>query len=380
MAKILISGSWPSGWVSYLVIFCSGFGILIVLLIWPLIDSKENNWIKWYSRITFFSILPLSGMLGISIYKRIAEYGLTEERSILVLLTIWLFSISIYFVASKLRSIKIIPVSLCIFLFLGNIGPWGIGSLSKKAQFNELQTILTKNKLVANNEWQRTSKIIPRADLYEIGNKTEYLIRHFGHAALQPLVSRILIDSVGKSGKWNITPNLMDKLGLTYVSYLELKVKKALNNKYISIEFPEYGETTGYKVEDESYFIPFQVYDFFHTEDEINLHFKGQKIEDEKKRHSLKLANNSLIISVKGNISTIGLEDFADSLFSKYQNDPSNYSQSETSCKSFYYKSASGSGELLITKIEFESNQKILKIKGLNGILILKNEAELLSK
>ena len=44
--KIIVDWDWPSGWVAYLVIGFSTFGILALLLIYPIQDKEENKWYK----------------------------------------------------------------------------------------------------------------------------------------------------------------------------------------------------------------------------------------------------------------------------------------------------------------------------------------------
>src|SRR5258705_4256068 len=58
-AKILITAQWPVGWVGYLVIAFSIFGILSFLLIYPLRSDESQKWVSTYSRLFYFLLLPL---------------------------------------------------------------------------------------------------------------------------------------------------------------------------------------------------------------------------------------------------------------------------------------------------------------------------------
>jgi hypothetical protein len=170
LTKIVISSSWPTGWVSYLVLFCSGFSLLIILLIWPLINQKDNAWMRLYSRITLISLIPLSILMAVAVFKRIDAFSFTEERLILVMISVWLFFITIYCIINKLKNIRVIPLSLAVFFLVGNFGPWGFYSLSQKAQFSLLESMLHKNNLILNEKWIKSTSQIQKKDRYEIGN------------------------------------------------------------------------------------------------------------------------------------------------------------------------------------------------------------------
>ena len=95
--KIVIVWDWPKGIVAYLISGVSILGILAVLLIYPYSNSKENSWIKKFSRIYYFILFPLIIVLFLAIKMRIEDYGITINRYIIILLGIWLVLVSTYF-------------------------------------------------------------------------------------------------------------------------------------------------------------------------------------------------------------------------------------------------------------------------------------------
>ncbi len=149
--KILFYWSWPSGLVSYLIIFVSILGILTFLLIYPYGNSTENTWIKRISKIYYFTLLPLIVLLFIAIFMRINDYGITVSRYLILMLGVWLTVVCLYFITGK-TNIKFIPISLATLLILISFGPWGMFSLSERHQVNRLQKLLEGNNMLKNGK------------------------------------------------------------------------------------------------------------------------------------------------------------------------------------------------------------------------------------
>lgn len=146
MVRILIMGSLPKGYVSYLVISFSGMGILSLLLIYPIRHHEDNKWVSTFAKWFYRALYPLIILLGFSIYHRVHEYGITPDRYFIVLLALWLACIAAYFLFSKRENIKVIPVSLCLIAVLSSFGPWGVFSVSANSQMRQLEELLTEHK------------------------------------------------------------------------------------------------------------------------------------------------------------------------------------------------------------------------------------------
>ena len=147
--KILIDLEWPQGWVGWLVLSFSVLGVLALLLLWPLSRREGNDWIRRFTHWFYLAILPLIGLLFAAIFRRIGEYGITENRYFVVFLAIWLTGISLYFLLSKKKNIKVIPFSLFIGALLTSFGPWGAFAVSAESQASRFGGFLDKyGKLV----------------------------------------------------------------------------------------------------------------------------------------------------------------------------------------------------------------------------------------
>ena len=96
-AKIIVLWDWPKGIVSWLIIAVAVLGIFAFLLIHPFGQKEENSWIKKFSKAYYFILLPLVTMLFIAISMRLADYGITINRYIVLLLGVWLTIVCVYF-------------------------------------------------------------------------------------------------------------------------------------------------------------------------------------------------------------------------------------------------------------------------------------------
>lgn len=150
--KIAINSELPNGMVSILIIGYAVFGILSYLLIYPISNDSGNEWMRQFSKLFFWLMLPLLVLLFIAIWVRTDNYGLTEMRYFIILLAIWLLTLCIYFIISKSPNIQLIPISLFILTLLSTYGPQSPFNLSKKSQQKRLQTYLPQQNENANRE------------------------------------------------------------------------------------------------------------------------------------------------------------------------------------------------------------------------------------
>ncbi|MCE7042174.1 DUF4153 domain-containing protein [Dyadobacter sp. CY312] len=164
VGKILFQWTLPDGGVAYLTLAFSIAGILALLLLYPLRDNPGERWIKMYSHRFYLALLPLIVLLGIGIFRRINDYGVTENRYLVAVLTFWLAGTTIYFLFVKKNDIRVIPVSLSIICVLVCIGPWNIFSIAQSSQLNQFQHLLTTHKLLTKDNKIGLSAEIPQKD------------------------------------------------------------------------------------------------------------------------------------------------------------------------------------------------------------------------
>lgn len=193
--KIAIAMELPHGWVSYLVIGFSVAGILSLLLIWPIKKCEENSWIKIVDRWFYRAIYPLIILLGLAIFKRVSQYGITENRYFVLIIAFWLASIATYFLVSKTKNIKIIPVSLCFIAFFCSFGPWGAFSVSERSQIACLNKLLSEENILTNGKIKKANPLLKGENAENICSIVGYLDKVHGFKGIQPWFSQNL-DSV----------------------------------------------------------------------------------------------------------------------------------------------------------------------------------------
>lgn len=170
--KIIVAWQLPKGLVSSLIIGYAVFGILSLLLIYPMKEKEGNSWIKLFSRFFYIMLLPLVLLLLLAVWKRVGPYGITESRYILALLALWLTGITFYFLYSKKQNIKLIPISLAILSLLAVYGPQSASGLSRYSQFARLKKVLKSGK---------------KEDIAERPSIIRYLVSRHGLLVLQDL-------------------------------------------------------------------------------------------------------------------------------------------------------------------------------------------------
>lgn len=231
MGKIIGTANWPSGYVGWLVSIIAVLGMLNLLLIDPEKNKPDNGWIKTYSKGFYFLIIPLLIMLFLAVGFRVADYGVTERRYFLIALGIWLFAIAIYFLVSKRKNIKFIPISLFIVLLVTLAGPWSAFSVSKNSQLNRAITILTKYGLLKNGYVQpNIENEVSWNDEVELSKIFNYLIQNHTSKSLGTLFPNEVLSKIqsqsGENSEFYYSQS-MNQNSTALMKYLGLKYRTA---------------------------------------------------------------------------------------------------------------------------------------------------------
>jgi hypothetical protein len=223
--KILVTTQWPSGWIGYLVSSVGTVGLFSLVLLHPLVGQPENRWVNTYARLFYIFLLPAIVMLLLAIYKRIAQYGVTENRYFLTVLTLWLAFVTLYGLFSRKKTIKVIPVTLCIVAFVTSIGPWGAYSVSRSSQLQRLTGLLQANRLLEAGRLVPAKQDVTVQARKEISAVFDYLIDRHGLETVSPWFDAALtaeVDSIpgygprNKRHHYEITSAVMTYLDLEY--------------------------------------------------------------------------------------------------------------------------------------------------------------------
>ena len=209
--KIAILWSLPKGLVSNLILSYAVFGVLSLLLVYPVREHDDNKWIKIYSRSFYFLLIPLLGLLFVAVGARVFMYGITEWRYFLIALACWLLFISVYFLVFKKQNIKLIPISLCIVTILSVYGPQSAFSVSMYSQRRIIVKFFEKHNAVRNGKFIAvdSTKINSKEGSKAVAS-LNYFIYKYDITPLQPYFNKnltALSDSLGrlKSRDWRTT-------------------------------------------------------------------------------------------------------------------------------------------------------------------------------
>ncbi len=222
-AKVVVSWDWPSGWIGYLVTGVAGAGILALLLVHPLAEQEGERWIAAFARDFWLGILPAVVMLWLAIYQRVHQYGFTEPRYFLGVLSVWLAAIAMYFVVTRSRRILVIPASLCGLAVVTFAGPWGAYTVSRHSQLARVRSLLQAHGVLAGGRVRRAAADLPPADRRALSGAVRYLVETHGSASLAPLLGDSLVAAVTvPAGRSQTAPEeraraIVEALGVNYV-------------------------------------------------------------------------------------------------------------------------------------------------------------------
>ncbi len=216
VGKIMIAWSWPQGWVSGLILGFSITGLVSLILLHPIRDRQENAWMKRAWRWFFVVLAPLTVVLWLAVWRRISEYGITEPRYIALAYAVWLAAILVYFLFSRVKNIKIIPWSLCVFALVISFGPWGAFKVSEASQIGRLKALLVSNSILVGGTVQKAPGTVSADDRREISAIIGYLHLVHGYNGIQPWFKESLTQDTGTAPRFMDPVLVTPMLGIIY--------------------------------------------------------------------------------------------------------------------------------------------------------------------
>jgi hypothetical protein len=184
--KVLGTWEWPSGWIGWLVTGVTVTGIFALLLVHPVSQETGNRWVVAYARGFFAALLPSVVMLWLAIGQRVGQYGITERRYFLIVLSAWLAAIAVQQLVTRSRGIAVIPVTLCAVAIATLAGPWGAYRVSERSQVGRLAGLLERNGRLVEGRARSSTAEVPEADRREISATLRYLAETHGTGAIAP--------------------------------------------------------------------------------------------------------------------------------------------------------------------------------------------------
>ncbi|MBI4056707.1 MAG: DUF4153 domain-containing protein [Elusimicrobia bacterium] len=249
MGKILVTWQWPQGITGYLVCGVSILGILNLLLVYPTQEGPGNQWIKIYSRTFYIALFPLIVLLVFAVWHRVSDYGITERRYFLIMLSAWVTWMAAYFTFSRGKNIKLIPISLCMLAFATSFGFWGAYGVSRRNQVGRLKNVLEREGVWVQGKVHKATGEVPFRARKEASSILDYLGDMHGMGVVQPWFS-VDVGTMTAS-------QIMAEMRMSYVSRWERKAEedKKQFSYYLSVKQKQITRVAGYE-----FFYPLDLY------------------------------------------------------------------------------------------------------------------------
>lgn len=369
--KILFLTELPTGWVSYLVLSYAVFGIFAFLLVYPIMKLPENKTINIFSKYFYYLLIPLIVLLFISIFKRISDYGITENRYYVFLLAIWLCFVSISMIIKKLESIRIIPISLAIFSLLSVVGPWSSFNISKNSQLNRLKEILGKYEMINENKFIKSEKTLAFEDNKDVCSILDYINETHGYKTLKNYFSQNLDTVCSDSVRYSNTSEILNLLGLNYISRWQTDSISDAYFNYSTVNSGSIVNINGYK-----YLIDINAYlNDYYRKDSVTKFMENYTVDSMTFKSVYYSENNVYsIITAKNDTVNFLLADLVNRLAKLKIVDKYNVADSLMTLRN---KSSDATFDLFVKSISgnYISNDSIknkIEITNLNGYLLIK--------
>jgi hypothetical protein len=313
--KIILYWDLPEGLVSDLVITFSALGIFILLLLYPF--KEEDVWINKAYSWFFVLLLPLLLLLFVAIIRRIQDYGVTESRYWLVVVALWLLGISFYFLLSKQKNIRYIPMSLACVLWLSSVGFWGAFKVAEQSQLKRFHNLLTKNKFLKKGKISipdALHKHLSPQDITELIAITDFLGSRGRLVKLQPYFQENL-DSLLKD---MVTREAKQEQLLSLIGHPELLKEMSQQTYLKTINFSVAQMDDVQNIKGYDYMLKFEYYGLQSQNKVYQLEDRALYLEADFLNHTLQLVN----AQNKQPMVTFRLDVLMQNLVERYLNKP----------------------------------------------------------
>lgn len=191
MAKIVFTWEWPTGWVAFPILILATIALLTDLLAFPL--RTRDAWARYFHRLLYPLILPLTVLLLLSINERIATYGITENRYFVAALGIWLLLLCLLqtFRGGRVHLVFYPASLLLVCLVAGFSGPLSAFSTSERSQLKRFMTLAESHGLLDNGNLSPNPRTLSNEDFQEFRSILRYLLDTRGLAPLEGYLGRL---------------------------------------------------------------------------------------------------------------------------------------------------------------------------------------------
>lgn len=309
--KIALAWELPRGQLSYMVSAFGGIGVLTYLGGWPLRDAG-GIFLRMLYKLFFPALFVPVIMQALSILMRIEQYGLTEQRYLIALITFWLAVLAVIYTIKK-PPLKYISGILAVLLMLVAVGPLSAPNVALRSQMNRLERLLVQNDILINGHIVKTEKQISFEDQKSIGSILDFLKKRKNQTLIDPWLGE------EKSAHYtSFSKSITKRMGFEYVNSYQRKGKKKSENFHLNSD----NKKSPVNVDGFKFLIPSQ---------RVYLNRKKRSNETEKKQWQFKNADETGVIAYyKDDKLHIGIDYREELSFSveeyalvQFQKDPS---------------------------------------------------------
>ena len=214
MVKIAVLWDLPKGEVAVLIMGYAAFGVAAHLIAYPLRTTGP-----WHAR-TFHrwfhpALIVPAGLLALAIGVRVAAYGVTEDRYLVMVFTAWLMLLAPFMTLRPKTGLKAAPLSLAVLLALGSFGPWGAEDVSARSQMARLADLLTRTGILHDGRITPVDGGVPREDVVRISSIVTYLRDTGKYRAMAPWFAGGTLDFSSDP----YAKEIVEAMGVSYLLY-----------------------------------------------------------------------------------------------------------------------------------------------------------------
>jgi hypothetical protein len=157
-AKIALAWELRKGTLGSMVVGYLFVGAATLLLGYPTRETGGPLVSVFWRYWVWLAALPVA-LLFIAVWRRIDDYGLTEQRYLMALIGVWALILAAFRLVQGARfDLRLVPGVLAVLLLAASLGPGGAIGLSVLSQKAELASILSAKGLLVDG------KIVPRGE------------------------------------------------------------------------------------------------------------------------------------------------------------------------------------------------------------------------
>ena len=356
--KIIFFSEFPSGELAWLILIFSAIAIVTLFFWTPLWGTRNNK----FTKAMGVALLIQTLMLGLSIYLRIDQYGMTENRYYILVAGIWLFFISLYFIFFKNVLYKWIFISISLTILLTQVGPLSAQNMTQWGQERQLQKLLENNPNLSNE-----SNLTLR---HQISNSIDYLYYTYGIESLAPVLPNIVEEFTAQESNSSEERNPANfnefatrRLGFDYIGdweWEELTLRKELEQP-ISIQ-RDPSKKRSLNVKGYEWVEPFQ-YDNYEKQE-----FGYDSEETSSTDEHFDVQIEEAIITVRENAKTIAkidLSEFFETLKKREKERNAESPPRSEDQLTYLYKRNGVTIKVILNAIEYGSEKRLLHHEGI---------------